>query len=96
MSAQEGGVCLGGVCPGVVTFPSVDRMTDACENISFPQKLLRTVNINWKYVSMVVFIFFHESAYFLILNSKTRFCTERCRHPHLLLIVPGQNLFTKS
>ena len=45
-----------GVCPGVggslpggevlprgCTPPSVDRMTDACENITFPQLLLRTV-----------------------------------------------------
>ena len=50
-----GGVCLGGVCPGVGVFlaggggvtapvhagidtPPVNRMTDACENITFPQK----------------------------------------------------------
>ena len=26
--------------------PPVDRMTDACENITFPQLLLRTVNIS--------------------------------------------------
>ena len=47
----QGGVCvcLGGVCPGGVspsacwdTHPSVNRMTDACENINFPQ-LLRAV-----------------------------------------------------
>ena len=28
---------------GVYTYPPVDRMTDACENIIFPQLLLRTV-----------------------------------------------------
>ena len=41
----EGGVCLGGVwTAGVYTspIPPVDRMTDACENISFPQILLQT------------------------------------------------------
>ena len=44
VSAREG--CLGGCLPrGVVlyTYPPVDRMTDACENITFPQLLLRTV-----------------------------------------------------
>ena len=35
------GVCLGGVCPGgmstwgMCTSPPVERMTDACENITF-------------------------------------------------------------
>ena len=33
-----GGLCLAGMC----TPPPVDRMTDACENITFPQLLLRT------------------------------------------------------
>ena len=49
------GVCLWGVCLprrwGVLSesvcsggvHPLVDRMTDACENITFPQLLLRTV-----------------------------------------------------
>ena len=32
------GVCLEGCIP-----PLVDRMTEACENITFPQLLLRTV-----------------------------------------------------
>ena len=43
-----GGVCLGrGVClrrsARGFTPHSVDRMTDTCENITFPQLLLRTV-----------------------------------------------------
>ena len=54
VSAQEG-VCLGIVCPvgvsacggclpgGMYTSLPVDRMTDACENITFPQLLLRMV-----------------------------------------------------
>ena len=52
----EDGVCPGedgvypgedGVCPGLVyTSPTVDRITDACENITFPQLLLRTVNMH--------------------------------------------------
>ena len=52
----EGGVCLGmsawgGVCPGGVFLgesappPAVDRMTEACEIIAFPQLLLLTVKI---------------------------------------------------
>ena len=41
-----GDVCPGGCLPGgVYTSPPVDRMTDACENISFPQLLLWTVMI---------------------------------------------------
>ena len=54
VSALEGGlprgrgfargvVCPWGVCMGVYTPSPVDRMTDACENITFPQLLLRTV-----------------------------------------------------
>ena len=48
-----GGVCLGGggVCPGVVCgggggvhLPPCGQ-TDTCENITFPQPLLRTVNM---------------------------------------------------
>ena len=38
------GVCPGGCLPGGV-HPLVDRMTGACENITFPQLLLRTVII---------------------------------------------------
>ena len=34
----------GDVCPGWYT-PLVDRMTDTCENITFPQLLFRTVII---------------------------------------------------
>ena len=50
-----GGVCLGGVCLGrcvclprrVYTSPSpVNRMTDRCKNITFPQLCLRTVTKN--------------------------------------------------
>ena len=39
---RSGGGCL----PEAETPPPMDRMTDACENITFPQQLLRTVNIN--------------------------------------------------
>ena len=35
---------FGGVCPGGV-HPPVDRMIDACENITFSQLLLQTVKI---------------------------------------------------
>ena len=37
--SAQGDVCPGGVCPGVSATPppAVDRMTDACENITFPQ-----------------------------------------------------------
>ena len=35
-------MCLAG---WVCTLPPVDRMTDACENITFPQLLLRMVKI---------------------------------------------------
>ena len=43
-----GSVCCGGVCPGGMSaqgglHPPVDRQTDTCENITFPQLLLRTV-----------------------------------------------------
>ena len=47
-----GGVSAGGVCPGEgvcllggrgCTPPPVDRITDACENITFQQLLLRMV-----------------------------------------------------
>ena len=34
-----------GGLPRGVHLPPVDRMTDACENITFPQLLLRTVKI---------------------------------------------------
>ena len=46
VSAMGGSAEEGGFCPGwVYTFP-VDRMTDACEKITFPQLLLRTVKLN--------------------------------------------------
>ena len=39
-----GGVCPGGVClGGVCTDPPVNRITDRCKNITFPQLLLWTV-----------------------------------------------------
>ena len=51
-SAQGGGVCPGGLpggcfCLGVSARPPrpVDKITDACENITFPYLLLRTVII---------------------------------------------------
>ena len=41
-----GGVSAWGGClPGRCTPPPVDRMTDACENITFSQLLSRTVTI---------------------------------------------------
>ena len=55
MPVRGNGVCLGGVCleegvsawgrqPGRGCTPTpVDRMTDTCENITFPQLLLRMV-----------------------------------------------------
>ena len=43
----RGVVCLGGVClPGGVHLPPPRGQTDTCENITFPQLLLRTVKIN--------------------------------------------------
>ena len=36
------GMCVSG--PGVYTSPTVNRMTDACENIAFPHLLLPTVS----------------------------------------------------
>ena len=51
-SVRGGGLCPGGgvsaqgsVCLGAVHLPPVGRMTDACENITFPQLLLRMVII---------------------------------------------------
>ena len=51
----SGRVCLGGVCPRVVSArrclsggvytPTVNRITDRCKNITFPQLRLRTVTI---------------------------------------------------
>ena len=40
---------------GAYTSPSVDRMTDTCENITFPQLLLRTVRNNETQVGMLHF-----------------------------------------
>ena len=40
VSAQGGAPVYAGIAP-----PPVNRMTDACENKTFPQLLLRTVNI---------------------------------------------------
>ena len=63
VSAQEGvcvqGRCVcprGGVCPGQVCLPGgctppplwTEFLTHACENITFPQLLLRTVKIGFK------------------------------------------------
>ena len=47
----------------VYTSPPMDRMTDACENITFPQLLLRTViNVliifrNWKIEFKQIYFF---------------------------------------
>ena len=44
VSRSRGCVQVRGMCPGGVHLsPPVDRMTDTCENITFPQLLLRTV-----------------------------------------------------
>ena len=39
------GVCLAGCLPGRVYTSDVNRMTDRCKNITFPQLRLRTVII---------------------------------------------------
>ena len=49
VSVQRGGcVCPGDVCPTACwyTHPLVDRMTEACENITFPETTLRAVIIS--------------------------------------------------
>ena len=52
-SPGEGGICPGGclprscVCPGGVHHPPVNRISDRCKNITFPQLLLRTVIIGF-------------------------------------------------
>ena len=47
VAVRGGGVCPEDVSRGGLPWggvhPPVDRMTDACENITFPQLLLRTV-----------------------------------------------------
>ena len=55
VSAQGGlpkGVCLSRVVclPGGGCSPPMDRMTDACENITFSQLLLRTVKTRCVFV----------------------------------------------
>ena len=51
VSAQGRGVCLGGVCQrnaGIHPPPKwTEFLTHACENITFPQLLLRAVIINF-------------------------------------------------
>ena len=39
-----GGVCLGGICLGGVHHPRTEFLTHACENITFPQLMLWTVD----------------------------------------------------
>ena len=66
---QEG-VCLGGWLPrgclpgesaqGGYDSPPVDRMTDACENITFPQLLLRTAKIKRQQNKRIFQIIFHH------------------------------------
>ena len=66
---QEG-VCLGGWLPrgclpgesaqGGYDSPPVDRMTDACENITFPQLLLRTAKIKRQQNKRIFQIVFHH------------------------------------
>ena len=42
----SGGVCTGvGACLGGVHLPPTEFLAHACKNITFPQLLLRTVNI---------------------------------------------------
>ena len=48
--------CLprGGMPGGYIpAFNGADRMTDSCENITFPQLLLRTVNIRYSAESVI-------------------------------------------
>ena len=64
-----GGLSARGVCLGVsvrgVHLPAVDRMTDACENITFPQLLLRTVT---RYVpSLMKELTLTYSLYFVVI-----------------------------
>ena len=64
-----GGVCLGGVYVGGV-HSLMNRMTDACENITFPQLLWRTVIIIM-YFTTVHCIIIHQNPdveieYFLV------------------------------
>ena len=61
-------VCTGGgvfvqlgVCPGgLYTFPPVDRMTDTCENIIFPQLVLQTVIRNISHILLQIIQLFQN------------------------------------
>ena len=85
VSAQGGCllcVCPGGCLPGmcvsawaVYTPPSVDRMTDACENITFPQLLLRTINITFYVTNLLMMIMFRPKRFDLC------FYRRWCRRP---------------
>ena len=57
--SARGGICLGGVTArGVYTFlPWTEFLTHACENITFPQLLLQTVNIG------LIFVMYERSVY---------------------------------
>ena len=58
-----GGVCIGGVCLGGVHLPPwTEFLTHACENITFPQLLFRTV----KMLKDPVQQFFHCSSCFFL------------------------------
>ena len=50
VSVQGWGFLPGGCLPEGCS-PPVDRMTDTCENITFPQLLLRSVNMSLSYSS---------------------------------------------
>ena len=67
-----GGVCLGDVCLGGVHLPfppTLDRMTDACENITFPQLLLRRVKTK-------VLVIYEEVSWQLCITERLE-CTAR-------------------
>ena len=67
-----GGVCLGGIClRGVHLFP-VNRITDRCKNMTFPQLSLRTAIISGDFLSELCLTVSHCRAgggRFLILKS---------------------------
>ena len=50
----------GGVCQGGVHLAPVNRMIDRCENITFPQLRLRTVNIRMYFKRVMTYVRIHE------------------------------------
>ena len=86
-SDRHGGVSAWRVsAQGGVHLPPVDRMTDTCENITFPQLLLRTVTILWSFSSWklprpsrddpLIFNFAKKVVWAYIVNSFTQLCED--------------------